>query len=90
MSTQGNLSAAAHRAGLDWFAPREAQLEGALRSRFRGSAAPGTLESTGAGFLLHLTVAGELPALDVEMRSEDGWLLCAARLEPSSAADGKS
>jgi len=85
MSAPVNFSAAAQRAGFDLFSPRDANVERALRSRFEGAAALGTLETTDTGFSLQLNVAAELPALHVEMQAEEGWLSFVARLERSAA-----
>ncbi len=75
----------APRAGRDWLSRLDPELENALRFHFEGAAAPGAFAKTSDGFALRLDVAGDLPALEVGLRSDDGWMFCSARL-PGSAA----
>jgi hypothetical protein len=84
MSESLTPSGAARPAGLDWHSRFEPQLQNALASRFEGDTAGGSFEKTRDGFAIRLDVAGDVRALDVELRFEDGWILCASKL-PNSA-----
>jgi hypothetical protein len=78
----------ARRAGFDWLSLFEPELESALDFHFGSSAARGSLEKTSNGFALRLdlrfNMAGGLPALDVALCSDDGWMIATAALGRSA------